>query len=62
MISNGRLKNLADAARTVGITRARMTQIMKLVLLAPGIQEAILLGGLDDAAIVPDHWEHDPPK
>ena len=42
MIRNGQLKNLADAARTVGITRARMTQIMKLVLLAPRIQEAIL--------------------
>ena len=42
MIRNGQLKNLADAARAVGITRARMTQIMKLVLLAPRIQEAIL--------------------
>ena len=31
-----------DAAQVVGLTRARLTQIMKLVLLAPRIQEAIL--------------------
>ncbi len=42
MISSGHLKNQADAALVVGLTRARVTQIMKLLLLAPRIQEAIL--------------------
>ncbi len=42
MIRAGKLRNLADAARAVGVTRARMTQITNLLLLAPEIQEAIL--------------------
>ena len=42
MIQAGELRDLADAARTIGVTRARMTQIMNLLLLAPEIQEAIL--------------------
>ena len=42
MIRVGELRNLADAARSIGVTRARMTQIMNLLLLAPEIQEAIL--------------------
>ena len=42
----------AEAARLAGVTRARMTQIANLLLLAPEIQEAILqlppvLGGED---------------
>ena len=42
MIRVGELRDLADAARSIGVTRARMTQIMNLLLLAPEIQEAIL--------------------
>ena len=42
MIRVGELKDLADAARTLGLTRARVTQVMNLLLLAPEIQEAIL--------------------
>ncbi len=42
MIRNGELRDLADAARAIGVTRARMTQIMNLLLLAPEIQEAIV--------------------
>ena len=38
----GELRDLADAARTLGLTRARVTQIANLLLLAPMIQEAIL--------------------
>jgi len=34
--------DLADAARKLGLTRARVTQIANLTLLEPGIQEAIL--------------------
>jgi len=42
MIRDGELQDLAEAARAVGVTRARMTQIANLLLLAPEIQEAIL--------------------
>jgi hypothetical protein len=42
MIRSGEIKNWAEAARLVGVTRARMTQITNLLLLAPEIQEMIL--------------------
>jgi hypothetical protein len=42
MIHAGELRDLADAARAIGVTRARVTQITNLLLLAPEIQEAIL--------------------
>lgn len=38
----GRIRDLADIARLGRITRARATQIMNLLTLAPDIQEAIL--------------------
>ncbi len=38
----GELQDWAQAARLVGVTRARMTQIANLLLLAPKIQECIL--------------------
>ena len=41
-IRAGELRDLANAARAIGVTRARMTQIVNLLLLAPEIQEAIL--------------------
>ena len=41
-IRAGEFRDFADAARAVDVTRARMTQIMNLLLLAPQIQEAIL--------------------
>ena len=42
MIRSGELRDLAHAAKVVGVTRARMSQLMGLTLLAPQIQEAIL--------------------
>ena len=42
MIRAGELRDLADAARMLGLTRARVTQVASLLLLAPEIQEAIL--------------------
>ena len=41
-IHDGELADLADAARSLNITRARVTQIMNLLLLAPEIQVEIL--------------------
>ncbi len=42
MIRRGELRDLADAARALGLTRARVTQVVSLLLLAPEIQEAIV--------------------
>ncbi len=41
-IREGHIRDLADAARRLGLTRARVTQITNLLLLAPAIQEAVL--------------------
>ena len=42
LLAEGKLKDLADIARLGHITRARATQIMNLLMLAPDIQEQIL--------------------
>ena len=42
MVRHGELRDLADAARALGMTRARISQIASLLLLAPEIQQAIL--------------------
>ena len=42
MVRAGEIVDLASAARLCGVTRARMSQISNLRLLAPEIQEAIL--------------------
>lgn len=43
MIDRGEVKDYADLARLGLVTRARVTQIMNLTLLAPQIQEALLM-------------------
>ena len=45
-IDSGVITFNADAARALGLTRARMTQIMNLLLLSPEIQARILTGTL----------------
>jgi hypothetical protein len=47
LVEEGRLPDYAAAARVLGITRARMTQVMNLLLLAPRIQDGLLLGTLE---------------
>ena len=42
LIREGTVKDQADLARLAHISRARVTQIMDLLLLAPEIQEEIL--------------------
>ncbi|MFN0056486.1 MAG: hypothetical protein ACKV0T_30430 [Planctomycetales bacterium] len=42
MIRDGEVRDYADLARLGHVTRARLSQIMDLLLLAPDIQEAIL--------------------
>lgn len=41
-IDRGEIRDQADAARRLGVTRARVTQIVDLVFLAPDLQEEIL--------------------
>jgi hypothetical protein len=43
MVDRGEVQDYADLARLGLVTRARLTQIMNLLLLAPDIQEEILL-------------------
>ncbi len=44
LIESEKLSGYADAARSLGLTRARLTQVMNLLLLAPEIQEQVLVG------------------
>ena len=41
-IEDGTVESYADAARRLGITRARMTQVMDLLLLPAGVVDGIL--------------------
>jgi hypothetical protein len=41
MIRAGEIRDWAEAARLIGVTRARMTQIANLLLLAPDVQADI---------------------
>ena len=42
MVDRGEVRDYADLARLGFVTRARLTQIMNLLLLAPNIQEVLL--------------------
>lgn len=42
MVDGGDVRDYADLARLGHVTRARMSQIMNLLLLAPDLQEALL--------------------
>ncbi len=66
LIRGGEVADYAELARLAHVTRARITQIMNLLMLAPDIQEAILflprtergrdpihLGQLQEIALVP---------
>jgi hypothetical protein len=47
LIRSGAVRDQADLARLVGVSRARVTQVMNLLWLAPGIQEDVLDGKVD---------------
>jgi hypothetical protein len=57
MIDRGEVKDYADLARLGFVSRARVTQIMNLLNLAPQIQEALLFpnGSSDDWAQISEH-------
>lgn len=50
MIREGVAKTHADAARAMGLSRARIAQITALLLLSPAIQEAVLEAPLERLA------------
>jgi hypothetical protein len=47
LVATGRLKDYREAAATLGIGHAHMTNVTSLLQLAPDIQEDILAGRLD---------------
>lgn len=47
LVDDGVLADYATASRKLGLTGARMTQVMNLLQLAPEIQERLLLGTLN---------------
>ena len=54
MVDRGEVRDYADIARLGYVTRARLTQIMNMLLLAPDIQERLLCS-------FPDDLLHEPP-
>jgi hypothetical protein len=52
MVDRGEVRDYADLARLGYVSRARMTQIMNMLLLAPDLQEALLDS---NANLVPEH-------
>ena len=43
MVRRGEVKDYAEIARLMRLSRARVTQVCQLTLLAPGIQEVVLV-------------------
>ena len=46
LVDEGAVESYADAARQLGVSRARMSQILNLLNLPPRVQEGLLLGDL----------------
>jgi hypothetical protein len=44
MLDRGEVESMAELARLGGVSRARITQVMDLLMLAPEIQEQVLFG------------------
>jgi ParB-like chromosome segregation protein Spo0J len=47
LIRDGVVRDQTDLSRIVGVSRARISQVMRLLDLAPDIQEAVLDGKVD---------------
>ncbi len=44
LVEEGTVASYADAARQLGVSRARMSQVLNLLNLPPRVQEGLLLG------------------
>jgi hypothetical protein len=42
LIASGEMKDIAHVARVAGVSRARISQVLNMALLEPGIQETVL--------------------
>ena len=49
LVEDGTLRDSAEAARILGVTRARMSQIVNLLALSPALQERVLDGTLRES-------------
>jgi hypothetical protein len=58
IIDRGEVRDYSDVARLGYVSRARVSQIMNLLLLAPDIQEYVLLG-LESQASCSEVSEHE---
>lgn len=47
-VREGRARDFAEVARQTGLTRARVSQVMRLLRLPPSILDALLLGPHDE--------------
>jgi len=47
LIEAGSIGSYAEAAQMLGVSRARVTQVIKLLNLSPSVQHSILLGKLN---------------
>lgn len=47
LVETGMLTNYADAARRLGVSRARLSQLLDLLLLSPELQARVLAGEVD---------------
>jgi hypothetical protein len=62
MLEEGRYRSAAEIAEAEGVTRSFINRLLRLALLAPDIQEAILDGPqpkalrLNDLVLLPDDW------
>jgi hypothetical protein len=50
LLCEGKIRNYAELARLGHVSRARVSQIMRLLSLAPTIQEALLTGAFGEVA------------
>jgi hypothetical protein len=53
LVDRGEVRDYADLARLGYVTRARITQIMNLLLLAPDIQEQLIFAHGREIAVIP---------
>ena len=47
LVERGALASYAEAAVRLGVSRARLAQVVRLLDLSPRVQEAIVLGEID---------------
>jgi len=53
LLRDGHVKDQAELAKLAGVTRARVTQVMRLLQLAPDIQEQLLFFAVSPTKLAP---------